>query len=167
MGVSLVWLPAWLSPQCPHPLSQTPRHRQTYPSRPSPHSRRTLRSEDIQVLENATPGQLSLVVRVLVPALPLTRSLQTLALLCPLPRHVNLHPSVPSVLRPPPPFFLFFVFLGLHLRHLEIPRLEVESQLYLPACTTATAMQDPSLVCDLYHRSQQRQILNSLSEARD
>ena len=33
--------------------------------------------------------------------------------------------------------------------------------------TTATATWDPSLICDLYHSSQQCQILNPLSEARD
>ena len=49
--------------------------------------------------------------------------------------------------------------------HMEVPRLEVESELQLPAYTTAT--RDPSHVCDLHHSSQQRQILNSLSEARD
>ena len=32
---------------------------------------------------------------------------------------------------------------------------------------TATATWDPSRVCDLHHSSWQRQILNSLSEARD
>ena len=62
---------------------------------------------------------------------------------------------------------LFFggVFLGLHLRHMEVPRLGVELELQLPA--TAIAMQDLSQVCDLHSRSQQHQILNPLSEARD
>ena len=49
---------------------------------------------------------------------------------------------------------------------MEIPRLGVESELQLPAYVTATAMQDPSLVCDLHHSSQQCQILNPLSEIR-
>ena len=35
----------------------------------------------------------------------------------------------------------------------------------MPAYATATAMADPSL-CDLHHSSQQRRILNPLSEAR-
>ena len=43
-------------------------------------------------------------------------------------------------------FFLFF--LGLHPLHTEVPRLEVELELQLPACTTATAMWDPSCICD-------------------
>ena len=54
----------------------------------------------------------------------------------------------------------------LHLQHMEIPRLGVESELPLPAYATATATQDPSHVCDLYHSSRQCQILNPLSEAR-
>ena len=66
-------------------------------------------------------------------------------------------------------FVLFwsFVFLGLHPRHLEVPRLGVESKLQLLASTTATATQDLSRVCDLHHSSRQHQILNPQSEARD
>ena len=61
--------------------------------------------------------------------------------------------------------FFFFCFLGPHLRHVEVPSLGVESQLQLPA--HATAMPDPSLVCDLHHSSWQCRILNPLSKARD
>ena len=43
----------------------------------------------------------------------------------------------------------------------------VESELQLPANTTATAVGDQSCICDVYHSSQQRWILNLLSEARD
>ena len=50
---------------------------------------------------------------------------------------------------------------------MEVPRLGVESELRLPAYATVTATQDPSRVFDLHHSSQQRQILNALSEARD
>ena len=46
-------------------------------------------------------------------------------------------------------------------------RLEVESELQLPAYTTATATWDPSCICDLHHSSQQHQILNPLIETRD
>ena len=60
-----------------------------------------------------------------------------------------------------------FVFLGLHPRHMEVPRLGVELELQLQACTAATAMQDLSCVCDLHHISRQRWILNLLSKARD
>ena len=64
-------------------------------------------------------------------------------------------------------FFFFFVFLGPHPRHMEDHRLGVESELQLPAYTTATATQDPSHVCDLQHNSRQQRLLNLLSEARD
>ena len=40
--------------------------------------------------------------------------------------------------------WLFFVFLGPHPWHMEVPRLEVELELQLPAYTTATAMPDLS-----------------------
>ena len=69
---------------------------------------------------------------------------------------------------------LFFwggkVFLGLHWRHMEVPRLEVELELQLTAYTTAythTATWDPSCIYDLHHSSWQCQILNPLREARD
>ena len=45
----------------------------------------------------------------------------------------------------------------------EVPGLGVELELQLPACTTATAMQDPSYICDLRLSSQQCPILNPLS----
>jgi len=60
-------------------------------------------------------------------------------------------------------FFIIFCFLGPHLQHMEVPRLELQ----LLACTRATATPDLSRVCDLYHSSRQLQILNPLSEARD
>ena len=50
---------------------------------------------------------------------------------------------------------------------MKVPRLGVELELQLPTYTLATATQDSSRVCDLYHSSQQHQILNPLSEARD
>ena len=60
-------------------------------------------------------------------------------------------------------------FLGPHLQHMEVPRLGVESELQLPAYTTATATaaQDPRCVCDLPHFSRQHRILNPVCEARD
>ena len=60
-----------------------------------------------------------------------------------------------------------FLFLGLHLQHMEVPRLGVRLELQLPVYTTAAATQDLSLVCDLHHSSQQWWILNPLSEAKD
>ena len=38
---------------------------------------------------------------------------------------------------------LSFAFLGLHLWHMEIPRLGVELELRLPAYATVAAMPDP------------------------
>ena len=64
-------------------------------------------------------------------------------------------------------FLFFFCFLGLHPRHMQVPRLGVQSELQLLAYTTATATLDPSCICDLHHSSWQRQLLNPLSEARD
>ena len=57
--------------------------------------------------------------------------------------------------------------LGLHLWHMEVPRLGVKSELHLLAYTTATAVQDPSLVFDFHHSSGQCQIFNPLKEVRD
>ena len=50
---------------------------------------------------------------------------------------------------------------------MEVPRLEVSLEVWLPAYTTATAMQDPSHACDPHRSSQQHRIPNPLSEARD
>ena len=64
-------------------------------------------------------------------------------------------------------FVCLFVFLGLHLWHMEVTRLGVESELQLLACATGTAMPDLSGVCNLHCSSQQHRILNPLSKARD
>ena len=42
-------------------------------------------------------------------------------------------------------------FLGLHLGHMEIPRLGVELELQLQAYAIATATQDPSHIQELHH----------------
>ena len=64
--------------------------------------------------------------------------------------------------------FLFFAFfLGLHLWHKEILRLGDELEPPLPAYATATAMEDPSRICNIHHSSRQGQILNLPSKARD
>ena len=63
--------------------------------------------------------------------------------------------------------FLFFFFSGLDLRHMEVPRLGVESELQLLATATATATQDLSHTCDLHYSSWPHRILNPLIEARD
>ena len=59
------------------------------------------------------------------------------------------------------------LFLGLHLRHTEVPRLGVQAELQLPAYATAAATRDPSRVCDLHHSSRQCPIPNPLSKGRD
>ena len=64
-------------------------------------------------------------------------------------------------------FFFFLVFLGSHPQYMEVSRLGVQLELQLPAYTAATATQDLSCICNLHHRSQQHQILNPPSEARD
>ena len=50
---------------------------------------------------------------------------------------------------------------------MEVPRLGVQSELQLPAYTTATVKPHLSCVCDLHHSSRQQPIPNPLSEARD
>ena len=62
---------------------------------------------------------------------------------------------------------LLLFFLGPHLWPMEVPSLWVDSELQLPAYTTATAMQDLSHICNLHYSSRQCRILNPLSEARD
>ena len=49
-------------------------------------------------------------------------------------------------------FFFFFCLLGLHLWHMEVPRLG--------AYTTATAMPGPNRICPLHHSSWQYWILD-------
>ena len=50
---------------------------------------------------------------------------------------------------------------------MEVLRLGVELELQLLAYITATAIEDASHVCDLYHSSWQRRILDPLSKAGD
>ena len=69
------------------------------------------------------------------------------------------------------PLFIFiylsiFLFMA-HLRHMEIPRLGVKSEMQLPAYTIATVTLDPSHFFDLHGSSWQCRILNPLREARD
>ena len=63
--------------------------------------------------------------------------------------------------------FVFLFFLGLHLKHIEVPWLGVKMELQLPAYTTGAATQAPSHICDLLFRLWQHQILKPLIEARD
>ena len=50
---------------------------------------------------------------------------------------------------------------------MEVPRLGVQLELQLLAYATATAIPDPSCICDLHHGSRQCPILNPRSTARD
>ena len=65
-------------------------------------------------------------------------------------------------------FFLSFFFFFFFLVFLE-PHLWLRGQIgaMVAGYTIATAMWDPSGVCDLHHSSQQHQILNPLIEAKD
>ena len=56
--------------------------------------------------------------------------------------------------------------LGLHLWHMEVPRLGVQLELQLLAYATATATLNLNYVCDLCHSSWKHQICNPLSRAR-
>ena len=47
----------------------------------------------------------------------------------------------------------YFIFLGLHPWHMEVPRPAVELELQLLAYATATATADMSHICDLHHSS--------------
>ena len=67
----------------------------------------------------------------------------------------------------PIPVLFCFLFLELHLQHMEVPRLGIKSEPQLLAYATATATQDPSQVCNLHHSSQQHRILIPLSKDRD
>ena len=59
-----------------------------------------------------------------------------------------------------------FCFLELHPRQMEVPRLEVKSELQLLAYTTATETWGPSHLFNLHDSSWQCRILNPLGEAR-
>ena len=64
-------------------------------------------------------------------------------------------------------FFNFLIFLGPHPRHTEVPRPEVESELWRLTYAIATATSDPSWVCNLHHSSWQCWIPDPLSEGRN
>ena len=62
--------------------------------------------------------------------------------------------------------FFFFFFFFFRAKPVAYGGSQARG-LQLLAYTTATGMQDLSLVCDLHHNSQQHWILNPLSKARD
>ena len=67
--------------------------------------------------------------------------------------------------------FFFFLFFFCLFRTAPLAcggcSIGVKWELQLVAYTTATAMQDPSRICNLHHSSWQHCILNPLSKARD
>ena len=63
--------------------------------------------------------------------------------------------------------FFNFCFLGPQPWHMEVPKLGVVLELQLLAYATATALWDPSLVCDQHNSSRQCWILSPQREARD
>ena len=73
--------------------------------------------------------------------------------------HLDGTPTPP----PLPPYLSFFPSACGGSR----ARSRIESELQLPAYTTATEMRDLSFVCVLHHSSWQHQILNPLCEAGD
>ena len=64
-------------------------------------------------------------------------------------------------------FFFFFFFLIFRATPTAHGGSQASPELWLPASTTATAVWDPSNICNLHHSSRQRQILNPLREYRD
>ena len=83
---------------------------------------------------------------------------------------LHLHPLGLWITQPPTPghWSLFiFLFLGLHLWHVEVPGLGIESELQLQAYSIATAMPDLSCVCNLCSSVWQHQVHNPRSNAKD
>ena len=64
-------------------------------------------------------------------------------------------------------FVFCFAFLGLHLQHMEVPRLGVKSELQLLDYATDMAMWGLGHICKLHRSLWQHWILNPLIEARD
>ena len=63
-------------------------------------------------------------------------------------------------------FFFLLCFLGPHLRHMEVPGLEVKLELQAARLHPSHSW-DPNCICSLHHNSTQCWILNSLSKARE
>ena len=63
--------------------------------------------------------------------------------------------------------YMYIFLLQPYLQHAEVPRLGVESELQLQACTIAWVALDPSYIHNLRCSLWQRRILNPPREARD
>ena len=59
------------------------------------------------------------------------------------------------------------LFLGPHLKHMEVPRLGVELELLLPVYATATATPEPNVSVTYPTAHDNARSFNPLSEARD
>ena len=59
-----------------------------------------------------------------------------------------------------PYFFFFFVFLGPHPQHMEVPMIGAELDLQLLAYPTATTTPDLSCIYDIHCNLRHCQILN-------
>jgi len=64
-------------------------------------------------------------------------------------------------------FVVFVVVLLFRVADVPCGSSQARGQIRATAYATATAMQEPSHICDLHHSSQQCQILNPLNEARN
>ena len=84
---------------------------------------------------------------------------------------IGIYPMLNLAPLPSSPLLFFPSFLpgsySLYPGHMDIPRLGGKSELRSLAYTTATAMSDPSHVCDPHHNSWQGQIFDLLSKATD
>ena len=98
---------------------------------------------------------------------PMLRTGPTPAAACLSPNHIQDQVRCYAVLSSSLSMTIIFFFLGPHLRHMEVPRLGIESEVQLPAFTAATAMPDPSRLCQLHHSPRQHGIPNPQSKARD
>ena len=68
------------------------------------------------------------------------------------PYHAKDHHLVLPLIRVISSSFIYlFLISGLHLWHMEVPRLGVESEPQLQASATATATSDSCHICDLHH----------------
>ena len=72
-----------------------------------------------------------------------------------------------SLFQPEEAFSFLSFFFGLHLRHMEAPRLGVILELPAYNTGTTTATMDPRFICDLHHSLWQCWIQNPLSKARN
>ena len=81
-------------------------------------------------------------------------------------RYMGLSNDCGAILTSNLKIFCLFVFRAAPVAY-GSSQAGVESELRVPACSTATTTLDPSHICDIRHSFRQCRILNSLSKARD